>query len=53
VQFRAPARVGVLVKGLRAEVDALLAAKVRTPSLDVGGSEVAEAMARLLRGNGL
>lgn len=53
VHFTAPARVGVLVRALRREMEALLAAKVATPGLDLAGSPVIEAILLLLRTDGI
>jgi ATP-dependent RNA helicase DHX57 len=50
--FRAPGRIAVLVRGLRAEVAALLERKVADPGLDLGGSRVVEAMHHLLANDG-
>jgi ATP-dependent RNA helicase DHX57 len=50
--FRAPARIAVLVRELRAEVAALLGRKVVDPGLDVGSSRVVEAMHHLLSTDG-
>ena len=49
----ADARVGVLVKGLRAAVSKLLAAKIKAPHLDVGGHPVMGAITRLIITNGM
>ncbi len=35
VRFRAPAKIGVLVKQLRKALDALLTAKIDNPNLDI------------------
>lgn len=50
--FKAPARIAVLVRELRAEVGALLGRKVTDPGLDLGGSRVVEAMHHLLSTDG-
>ena len=50
--FRAPARIAVLVRELRAEVAALLGRKVTDPGLDIGASRVVEAMHHLLSTDG-
>jgi ATP-dependent RNA helicase DHX57 len=50
--FKAPARIAVLVRELRAEVAALLGKKVVDPGLDVGRSRVVEAMHHLLSTDG-
>ena len=52
VEFKTESRVGVLAKGLRAGVAALLAAKVEHPALDISQSPVIAAIHRLLNGNG-
>lgn len=44
----AEARVGVLLKGLRAALSALLADKIAAPRLDISGHPVVEAILRLL-----
>lgn len=51
-KFKAPARVGVLIKHLRAAVAALLAAKVTDHSLDLAGQHVVEALHALLATDG-
>lgn len=51
--FSAPARVGVLVRELRKELEALLASKVASPGLDLADSPVIEAILLLLRTNGI
>ncbi|KAF8055672.1 DHX57 [Scenedesmus sp. PABB004] len=51
-KFKAPARVGVLIKHLRAAVASLLAAKVADPSLDLAGQRVVEALHALLATDG-
>lgn len=53
VHFTAPARIGVLVRELRRELEAVLQAKIETPSLDISSSPVIEAILLLLRTNGL
>jgi len=50
--FKAPARIAVLVRELRAEVAALLGRKVIDPGLDLGTSRVVEAMHHLLSTDG-
>lgn len=51
-RFRAPARVGVLIKALRSSVAALLAAKVADPGLSLAGHRVVEALHMLLATDG-
>jgi|LauGreSBDMM110SN_4_FD.fasta_scaffold19309_1 ATP-dependent RNA helicase DHX57 len=51
-EFKAPASVGVLVKGLRDEVDAVLAAKIRDPGLELSESRAAGACMELLSSDG-
>eukprot|EP00882_Tetradesmus_deserticola_P011147 GHRQ01011788.1.p1 GENE.GHRQ01011788.1~~GHRQ01011788.1.p1 ORF type:complete len:340 (+),score=172.49 GHRQ01011788.1:429-1448(+) len=51
-KFKAPARVGVLIKHLRAAVSSLLAAKVADPSLQLAGQRVVEALHALLATDG-
>jgi ATP-dependent RNA helicase DHX57 len=50
--FRAPARIAVLVRELRAEVAALLGRKVADPGVDLSSSRVVEAMHHLLASDG-
>ena len=50
--FKAPARIAVLVRELRAQCAALLAHKIADPGLDVSGSRVVEAMHHLLATDG-
>ncbi len=50
--FKAPASVGVLVKGLRSELDAILAAKIRDPTLELADSRAAQACMELLSSDG-
>jgi ATP-dependent RNA helicase DHX57 len=51
-KFKAPARVGVLIKHLRAAVASLLAAKLADPSLQLAGQRVVEALHALLATDG-
>ena len=53
VRFHAEARIGVLVKGLRAALNELLEEKISLPSLDIGGHAAVDAIVRLLIGNGI
>mmetsp|Transcript_34742 Transcript_34742/g.64848 ORF Transcript_34742/g.64848 Transcript_34742/m.64848 type:complete len:1105 (-) Transcript_34742:639-3953(-) len=53
VHFNAPARVGLLVRELRRETEALLRDKIARPSLDLTRSPVVDAILLLLRSNGL
>lgn len=53
IQFSAPARIAVLVKGLRQELDRLLSEKVDDPNLDMSRHQVIEAILKLLNTNGL
>ena len=50
--FKAPARIAVLVRELRAEAAALLRRKVANPGLDLGSSRVVGAMHHLLATDG-
>ena len=50
--FKAPARIAVLVRELRAEVGALLNRKVNNPSLNLSDNRVVEAMHHLLSTDG-
>jgi len=50
--FKAPARIAVLVRELRAEVAALLGRKVMDPGVDLAASRVVEAMHHLLSTDG-
>jgi HrpA-like RNA helicase len=52
VRLRAEPRVGVLAKALRAALDALLAAKISDPALDISASPLVDAITRLLVHNG-
>lgn len=51
-RFKAPARIGVLVRDLRAAVASLLAAKIADPGLSLAGSPVVEALHSLLASDG-
>lgn len=50
--FKAPGRIAVLVRELRAEAAALLQRKIEDPSLELGRSRVVEAMHHLLSTDG-
>ncbi|KAK3252316.1 hypothetical protein CYMTET_38381 [Cymbomonas tetramitiformis] len=52
VRFQAPARIAVLVRELRAEVDKLLVEKIRVPQLDLSAAPTLEAMLKLLATDG-
>ena len=52
MKFKAPARLGVLVRGLRAALDELLKWKIAEPSVDIATSPVVDAVLRLLAGHG-
>jgi len=52
MKFKAPARLGVLVRGLRAALDELLRWKILEPSVDIATSPVVDAVLRLLAGHG-
>lgn len=51
-KFRAPARIAVLVRELRAEVDSLLLSKISSPTLELSDSPVVEVLLGLLQNNG-
>eukprot|EP00775_Hariotina_reticulata_P004412 gene4412-4665_t len=51
-RFKAPARVGVLIKHLRHAVSGLLAAKINDPGLPLTGQKAVEAMHALLATDG-
>lgn len=53
MHFNAPARVGLLVRELRRETEALLRDKIARPWLDLTRSPVVDAILLLLRSNGL
>ena len=53
VRFKAVARIGVLVKALRTELDSLLADKVESPDLDISCTRLMEAIESLLQGDGM
>jgi hypothetical protein len=53
VRFTAPARVGLLVRELRGELEALLREKEARPALDLAASPVIQAVLLLLRTNGI
>lgn len=53
IRFEAPARVAVLVKELRREVDAALEAKFEQPEDEAWAGEVGDVLCRLLVGGGL
>lgn len=50
--FQAPARIGVLVKELRARVDELLAERINHPSADLTSTPVVRALLELLASEG-
>jgi ATP-dependent RNA helicase DHX57 len=50
--FKAPARIGVLVRELRAELARLLARKIEDPQTDMSQSKLIDAMHQLLRSDG-
>ena len=52
MKFKAPARLGVLVRGLRSALDELLEWKVASPEVDISASPVVDAVLRLLAGHG-
>jgi len=52
-KFKCGARIGVLIKELRALLDALLEAKIVNPALDVASSDVVFAVKKLVEGDGL
>ncbi|GAX74060.1 hypothetical protein CEUSTIGMA_g1510.t1 [Chlamydomonas eustigma] len=52
IQFKAPASVGVLVRGVRAELDALLSKKIASPGLELSESKVATVVMDLLSTDG-
>jgi ATP-dependent RNA helicase DHX57 len=51
IRFHAEARVGVLVKGLRAALNRLLSDKIAQPALELRDEPVVEAILRLLMDN--
>ena len=52
VSFRAPASVGALVRGLRAELDRALAAKIEDPGLELTEVRAMDAVLQLLSTDG-
>mmetsp|Transcript_40726 Transcript_40726/g.129928 ORF Transcript_40726/g.129928 Transcript_40726/m.129928 type:complete len:263 (+) Transcript_40726:603-1391(+) len=52
-RMEAPARIGVLVRELRGQVDKLLMQKVEDPSMDLGAGRVVPALHELLTSDGL
>lgn len=50
--FKAPARIGVLVRELRCEVARLLDEKINDPSMNIAGSKLIDAMHHLLSTDG-
>ena len=50
--FKAPARIGVLVRELRCEVARLLGEKIENPTLNIAGSKLIDAMHHLLSTDG-
>ncbi|KAI4272480.1 MAG: hypothetical protein LQ337_005278 [Flavoplaca oasis] len=53
LKLRGWARIGVLVSRLRMVLDDLLAKKIENPSLDVAGSEVVDAVRKLVEYDGM
>ena len=51
--FTAPARVGLLVRELRREMESLLQDKIAMPQLDLSANPVIDAVLLLLQTNGL
>lgn len=51
-KFKAPARIGVLVRELRGAIDALLASKVEQPGLQLTGHRAVDALHALLATDG-
>lgn len=51
-EFRAPARIGVLVRELRGGVAALLARKIADPAADVSADPLVTALHQLLATDG-
>jgi ATP-dependent RNA helicase DHX57 len=52
LSFRAPARVGVLLRRLRADLDRLLEIKLERPEEDIARSPTVQAIVQLLTGGG-
>lgn len=52
IEFKAPARIAVLVRGLRQELDALFLAKANDPSVDIACHQVSQAMLALITTSG-
>ncbi len=52
VRFKAPARIGVLVRELRAELDRLLLQKVADPSFDLKSCKAVDVCRSLLASDG-
>ena len=50
--FKAPARIGVLVRELRSEVARLLDEKIEDPTMNIAGSKLIDAMHHLLSTDG-
>jgi ATP-dependent RNA helicase DHX57 len=51
-EFQAPPNVGVLIKVLRQELDAVLAAKITNPGLDVHSNKCVSVIMSLLATDG-
>ena len=53
IRFKAPARIAVLVKGLRSELDHLLSDKLDNPNLAIETHPVVDAMLQLVVSHGM
>ncbi|GLD97024.1 hypothetical protein PINS_up005707 [Pythium insidiosum] len=53
IRFQAVARIGVLIKAMRRQLDALLTRKIADPTLDISRSELVTAMSHLLKSEGM
>ncbi|KAJ0411570.1 hypothetical protein ATCC90586_004220 [Pythium insidiosum] len=53
IRFQAVARIGVLIKAMRRQLDALLTRKIADPALDISQSELVTAMSHLLKSEGM